>query len=98
MFGSIAFERFIAMRYWRFLKIWFQINVMMCMVTSISNFISHFPHEINFIILIAIMIISFAIFAYAYIRNVMIYKSLNAFSEKYSVSHIFQVRENLRVL
>ncbi|GMR43867.1 hypothetical protein PMAYCL1PPCAC_14062 [Pristionchus mayeri] len=60
--------------------------------------LGYYPHEMNLVIFAEIMILSFAIFAYAYIRNFMICKSLNVFSRKYSVSHIFQVQENLRVL
>ncbi|GMR35458.1 hypothetical protein PMAYCL1PPCAC_05653, partial [Pristionchus mayeri] len=108
-FGSIAFERYIATRFWR----WYErrepsVAIVLIAIEIVANIVSmsnvllcvngYYPHEANLVVFAVIMMISFAIFAYAYLQNLKLFKSITSFSKQYSVARIFQMKENMRVL
>ncbi|GMT21424.1 hypothetical protein PFISCL1PPCAC_12721, partial [Pristionchus fissidentatus] len=109
LLGIISFERYVATRWWEWyerrgrgtLCVFFLaefigsgpswVNVVLCEL-------DFYPHEINLVVFAVIVLCSGVLFLIAYTDNVRILRSLAAFTTRYTVSKLFQVRENLRAL
>ncbi|GMS98392.1 hypothetical protein PENTCL1PPCAC_20567, partial [Pristionchus entomophagus] len=107
--GALSFERFVATHWWS----WYEhrgcstifIILIVELITNIPSWINvalcqfdYIPHEMNMIVFAVILLFSIALYLHSYRSNVCALQALLGRSGKYSISHAFQVKENLSVL
>ncbi|GMS93621.1 hypothetical protein PENTCL1PPCAC_15796, partial [Pristionchus entomophagus] len=107
--GALSFERFVAIHWWS----WYErrgpstivILLVVELITNVPSWINvvlcqfdYIPHEMNMIFFAVILLFSILVSKKCNQNTVRTLQTLSGRSGNYSVSHAFQVKENLSVL